>query len=435
MVSPKTFSFEALKQKQNELSIMLIRLFALLLFPLIFWSGGGEQPHFKARQSVKQKPVSKSDEPKPDPNAVAQSVEAVLPTLDTSHLRLMFAGDIMSQLPQIESAHLGNGEYDYTSCFQYIRPIFNQADLVIGNLECTLPGYPPYTGFPNFRSPDQLATALKKGGFDILVTSNNHAIDGGLDGINHTIEAVRQAGFLQTGTFKNAQRRRFAYPFIVYKNGFKIALLNYTHHTNGYRTPEPTVINRLDMDVLKKDIKEAQKMKPDLIITFLHWGDEHKLHENSTQQGIARQAHEWGSHLVVGAHPHVVQPIKNELVKRGKETRAYLTAYSLGNFISSQPFPNTEGGIVFEVNVKKVGTQVFLEEYSYFPVIRYTPFQKGGRKYYALPISPVEGHEDKLNMPIDEQEKMAAFAAKTRAHLAKFGAKEKRFSWAMMQVE
>ena len=107
-----------------------------------------------------------------DENEVAQTAPpqyatTILPKMatktkennDIKNIRLMFAGDIMSQLPQIESADMGSGRYDYTQCFQYIRPIFAQADLVFGNLECTLVDEPPYTGYPNFKSPDQLAEA------------------------------------------------------------------------------------------------------------------------------------------------------------------------------------------------------------------------------------------------------------------------------------
>ena len=353
----------------------------------------------------------------------------------TNNIRLMFAGDIMSQLLQIESADMGNGRYDYTPCFQYIRPIFAQADLVFGNLECTLVDEPPYTGYPNFKSPDQLAEAVKKGGFDVLVTSNNHALDGGLYGVNHTIDVVRKQGFIQTGTFQDEQRRKIFYPLIVYKNGFKIAVLNYTHHTNGIPPKAPAIVNRLVMKDVKHDLEEAKLMKPDVIITFLHWGDEHQLSESSEQRGVAAVLHEWGSNLVVGSHPHVVQPIKNELIAINKKEVNCLTAYSLGNFISAQPFPNTEGGIVFEVNLKKENGRVEIGDYFYIPIIRYTPYENGRMKYYALPISPVEGHESALNMSASEQSKMTNWAAKTRAHLAEFGAVEKKFTWKEMMVQ
>ena len=401
---------------------MMTRL-SIFFFPILFWSGGSEQNKISSKAPPQYKMTF-------EPKNEQKHNENDAP----STLRLMFAGDIMSQLPQIESAFKGMGSYDYTSCFEYIKPIFEQADLVLGNLECTLSNHPPYTGYPNFISPDQLAEALKKSGFDILVTSNNHALDGGLEGVNHTIETVKKQGIMQTGTFLNAAHRKLLYPFIVYKNGFKIALLNYTHHTNGYRTTTPAIVNRLVMDEVKKDIIAAKRMKPDVIITFLHWGNEHQLDESSEQRGVAQLLHAWGSDLVIGSHPHVVQPIKNESFTINKKQVNYLTAYSLGNFISSQPFVNTEGGIVFEVNLKKVKGQVQIDDYFYIPVIRYTPYQQGQMKFYALPISPVEGHENDMKMSESERLKMTKWATQTRTRLNKFGAVEKKFAWQEMMI-
>ena len=376
--------------------------------------------------------LSGGDNNRPNPIAnssqKASKIEEKKATESPKTLRLMFAGDIMSQLIQIESAHVGNNEYNYDPCFKYIRPIFEKADLVIGNLECTLSDKPPYTGYPNFRSPDQLASALKKGGFNILVTANNHSLDGGLNGLNHTIEKVRESGFVQTGTFKNEAYKNLLYPLIVYKNGFKIALLNYTHHTNGLSTPTPSVVNRLDMEKIKKDLQKARNLKADFVITFLHWGDEHQLNEGSEQRGIAQLLHQWGSDLVVGGHPHVVQPIKNQIVTINKKTYSYITAYSLGNFISSQPFVNTEGGIVFEVNIKKQQNQTIINDYSYIPVLRYTPRENGKTRYYALPVSPFENNESAIKMPANEKTKMLNFAHRIRTQLGAHGAKEHKFS-------
>ncbi|MCB0574727.1 MAG: CapA family protein, partial [Saprospiraceae bacterium] len=127
---------------------------------------------------------------------------AALPA-QTDTLRLLFAGDIMGHTPQIKSAEkTPNKQYDYTACFRYVRPIIESADLAIGNLELTLPGKPPYTGYPMFRSPDALAEALKEAGFDILVTANNHSNDSRGAGVISTINTVRGLGFQQTGTFK-----------------------------------------------------------------------------------------------------------------------------------------------------------------------------------------------------------------------------------------
>ena len=93
----------------------------------------------------------------------------------TDTLRLIFSGDIMGHAPQIKSAETGPNQYDYRPCFRYVKPILERADLAIGNLELTLPGKGPYSGYPMFRSPDALAVALRDAGFDILVTANHHS--------------------------------------------------------------------------------------------------------------------------------------------------------------------------------------------------------------------------------------------------------------------
>jgi poly-gamma-glutamate capsule biosynthesis protein CapA/YwtB (metallophosphatase superfamily) len=404
---------------------MLIRTLILICTPILFWSGGNTQPPKSNIQN------HKSDIVTPPPDNLGTS--PYLGQKDSVQtLRLMFAGDIMSQLSQIESAEIDGGRYDYTPCFQYIRPILETADVAIGNLECTLLPKPPYTGYPNFKSPEQLAKALKINGFDLLVTANNHALDAGLFGLNNTLNTVRKAGFLQTGTFPNADKKRFLYPLIFYKNGFKIALLNYTHHTNSIPIPAPSIVNKLNVQQIKMDIAEARRMKPDLIITFLHWGIEYDLNENAEQREVAKMLHIAGSHLVIGGHPHVVQPIRNEKFTLNGKTNNFLTAYSLGNFISSQPYANTEGGIIFEVNLRKEKELITLDSYHYIPVLRYTPFEKGRLKYYALPISPFEDN-NVLNMPSDEREKMNAFAAKMRQHLNRFGVTEHKFNNTIFQ--
>lgn len=385
---------------------MILRL-CFILSTFLFYSGGGykktETPPQYSIPQKEEKPVSKT-------------------------LKLIFAGDIMSQVPQIESAKEKDGSYDYVPCFQYIKPILETADLAIGNLECTLSETPPYTGYPHFVSPNVLSKALKVNGFDVIVTSNNHSLDNRSYGVTNTIDVLREDGFVQTGTFKNQAVKDLMYPLIIYKNGFKLALLNYTHHTNGFLTPYPTMVNRLrDMDAVKSDIDKAKALKPDFIIMFLHWGDEHKMHENANQRGVAQQLKIWGADMVIGSHPHVVQPIKKERFTYNKKQHELLVAYSLGNFISAQPFPNTEGGILAEVDLEKTETGTVVSDYHYIPVLRYTPYENGKMRFYALPISAYEGKEDALKMPLHERHKMAHFATKTRRHLDSFGVKERLF--------
>ena len=317
----------------------------------------------------------------------------------TDTLRLLFTGDIMGHSPQITSAQLvKNKTYDYHPCFEYIQPVLRQADLAIGNLELTLPGAPPYTGYPMFRSPDALATALKDAGFDILVTANNHANDSHALGVTHTIRTLNDLGFLQTGTFKDQRDRTAFYPLMVYKNGFKLAFLNYTYDTNGVPTQAPTIVNRIDTVQIAADLAEARARKPHFIIVVMHWGIEYQLQENAEQRRLARFLIRNGADMVIGMHPHVVQPIRTERVTLPDgTTKEAIVVYSLGNFISNQQQPNTDGGILFQVDLlkNKGFPQVRVGAHGIIPVWRYIHKSATGKTtFYTLPVAPLERNPD-----------------------------------------
>jgi poly-gamma-glutamate capsule biosynthesis protein CapA/YwtB (metallophosphatase superfamily) len=211
-------------------------------------------------------------------------------------LKLLFVGDIMGHGPQIEAAAIEKDKlYDYSPCFEYLAPIISRADLAIGNLELTLPGKPPYTGYPTFKSPDDLALALRAAGFDLLVTANNHSNDGGLLGLQRTVSTLQERGFYQTGTFIDSSHRAALYPLIVYKGAFKLAFLNYTYGTNGIPTPKPGVVNLIDEKAIQADLAQAKAHQPDAIIVLTHWGAEYQLNENEGQRQLAQKILDWGA--------------------------------------------------------------------------------------------------------------------------------------------
>jgi poly-gamma-glutamate capsule biosynthesis protein CapA/YwtB (metallophosphatase superfamily) len=343
---------------------------------------------------------------------------ALLPA-QTDTLRLLFAGDIMGHLPQIESARVGAGQYDYRPCFLPIRPVLERADLAIGNLELTLPGKGPYTGYPMFRSPNALAEALKDAGFDILMTANNHSNDSRGAGVVSTIETLRNLGFQQTGTFKNARERDLFYPLMVYRNGFKLAFLNYTYGTNGVPTDPPTLVNLIDTVQLARDLAEARARKPHFIIAVMHWGLEYQLEENAEQRHLARFLLRNGAGLVIGAHPHVVQPIRTETVTLPDGSlKSAVVVYSLGNFISNQQKPGTDGGILFQVELLHRKNTPYAEvgTYGFIPVWRYVEKQAGGKSaFYSLPVK--ERTDIYPELPPPAAAAMLQFAAGIRKRL------------------
>lgn len=341
----------------------------------------------------------------------------------TDTLRLIFAGDVMGHAPQITSAEvIKNEKYNYEPCFKFVKPLIEQADIAVANLELTLPGKPPYTGYPMFRSPDDLARALKWAGFDILVTANNHSNDSRGLGVKNTIKTLEALNFLHTGTFTDARDRAAHYPLMVYKKGFKLAMLNYTYGTNGVPTEAPTIVNLIDKEQIAKDLAEAVARKPHFIIVVMHWGLEYQLTENEEQRDLARFLISNGADLVIGAHPHVVQPIRNETATLpGGGKKEVLVVYSLGNFISNQLKPHTDGGILFQVElIKKRGSpEVRIGRNGMVPVWRYIHKPaKGKSVYYAVPIARATDHPGLVpGMPDTAEQAMRQFADALRKRI------------------
>lgn len=332
---------------------------------------------------------------------------------------------------QITSAQQKDKTYDYRPCFEYVKPIIEAADFAIGNLEVTLPGKEPYEGYPLFKSPDALATAIKDAGFDMLVTANNHSNDSYPEGVINTIKVLDNHGFYQTGTFKDTISRALYYPLVVYRQGFKLAFLNYTYDTNGIPTRPPVWVNEIDEKWIEKDLAAARALAPDAIIVLMHWGEEYHLNESEKQQRLAKKMYEWGADMIIGAHPHVVQPIKEEVIKQADSTfKKVVTAYSLGNFISNQRKPNTDGGLIFEIALEKnlKTGKTTIGEHHYIPVWRYRQRAKNGKlTFLSIPISAFENDEKNvLRMSKEDKTNMAAYAKMVREHLAKYSSSERR---------
>jgi len=356
---------------------------------------------------------------------------------DVTSIKLLFVGDVMGHDAQIKSAFNEKDKtYNFSDCFKYLEPIVSKADIAVANLEVTLPGVPPYAGYPHFRSPDALAKGLKDAGFDLIVTANNHSNDAGKIGVDHTLEVLEEQQLLATGTFKHSKEREANYPLIVERKGMKIAFLNCTYDTNGMPDIPPTVVNRIDTIQLEKDILKAKHKKADVIVALIHWGKEYKLLPSTEQETIANWLVNKGVDAVVGSHPHVIQPLETKQAGVKGNTEEVLISYSLGNFISNQRKADTEGGLLVEIEFEKnpVKDKIKLKESSYSLLWRYIHKSKvaeGKQQYYTIPIAPFEVNgKEKMAMSNKEQNKMIAFATKFRKHLAENGnIKEKKYTY------
>lgn len=323
---------------------------------------------------------------------------------DTTRLSLLFLGDIMQHDSQISDAYdRVTKKYNYDPCFQFVKPYFESVDLAIGNLELTLAG-PPYKGYPQFSSPDELVVSLKNAGVDVLVTANNHCVDTGSKGLERTIMMLDSLKIPHTGTFADEVDKLNNHPLMLYKNGFKLALLNYTFSTNGLPVTKPNIVNMIDTASIHKDLVKAKNLSPDAIIVFTHWGVEYQSLPTKWQKDVTEFCFKHGAQLVIGAHPHVLQPME------WRKEKNQLIAYSLGNFVSGQRKRYTDGGAMITMSLEKVMfndsssiTTIVNPEYTLQWVYRTADAEKN---YYVLPVPEFE--KDTTGF-IKDRESKAAF--------------------------
>lgn len=259
-------------------------------------------------------------------------------------ITLLFVGDAMQHSPQFKAAlRVGHGKsYDYSDCFSLIAPDVEAADYAVVNLEVPLGGGPDYHGFPNFSAPDAYAVALKQAGFDLFLTANNHCLDSGDKATRRTISVLDTLGVDHIGTYDNAADRTAKVPFVKDIKGAKIAFLNYTYGTNGLRPTDGVEVSLINRQRMASEIQQAREAGARYVIVTLHWGEEYEQVENASQRSLAQYLIDQGVDMIIGSHPHVVQPMK--VVRDSASGRNIPVAYSLGNFLSNQNGTTSRGG-------------------------------------------------------------------------------------------
>jgi hypothetical protein len=319
-------------------------------------------------------------------------------TLPANKLSLLFIGDIMGHDEQIWSAeNRENHTYSYDTVFTYVKPLISEADIAIANFEVTLAGA-PYKGYPQFSSPASLAAACRNTGIDYLMTANNHAADRGNTGIAGTINRLDSLGIPHTGTFLSQEAKEILQPLMIRKNGFSISILNYTYGTNGNAVPEPVIVNILDKDRVAADIEKAKSLKPDILVLFLHWGTEYDTVPSVSQTEMAGYFFSKGVDLIIGSHPHVLQ--KMVCYTDGSENNKAVV-YSLGNFISNQRKPKTDGGSMVRIDLEKSGNSWKISDAGFYLTWIYTPIVKYRKQFYILPCSEFENRPEFFTNPAD----------------------------------
>ena len=301
---------------------------------------------------------------------------------DSDEVSLLFIGDFMGHLAQINAAYdKESGRYSYDSIFKKIAPILSDADFTIGNLEVTL-GVKPYSGYPQFSSPPAYAAAIKNSGVDVLVTANNHSCDKRKKGVERTIAVLDSLNIGHTGTFINPESKQVSPAYVIEKNNLKIAIINDTYGTNGIPPNSPNIVNYLEKERISKDVDDINTLiKPDQIIAFVHWGDQYKNLPTNTQKEWFEYFNSLGVNIVIGAHPHVLQPM--EWQPKAALKKEQLVVYSLGNFISNQRTSPRDGGAVLKLLLKKSEEGIQIKSVNYHLTWVHS-FRIKDKKYYDI---------------------------------------------------
>jgi len=267
-------------------------------------------------------------------------------------------GDIMSHAPQLPGYYdAATKRYDFTPWFRLVKPILKQGDWVVGNLETPLAGADLiYSGYPRFNAPNELADALKDAGFGILTTANNHTLDRGYAGLSRTLALLRKKGLVPVGTsVSKYDSQRLT---IVEKNGIRLGFLAYTYGTNGIPIPKshPYAVNLIDLPKITDDIRRLRTAGADAVVVSLHFGTEYQLMPNDSQKTIARSVIAAGADIVLGSHPHVVQPYETVEVPDPSApdgVRRGFVIYSMGNFVSNQHGNWKDVGVIVSLKLTK----------------------------------------------------------------------------------
>ena len=261
------------------------------------------------------------------------------------------------------------------------------------------------------------ASAIKQSGVDVLVTANNHSCDKRKKGLERTIAVLDSLNIGHTGTFVSEESKQTSPAYMIEKNNIKVAIVNYTYGTNGILPNLPNIVNYLEKEKISKDIDHINSVdKPDQIIAFVHWGDQYKSLPNKKQKEWFDYFKSLGVNIVIGAHPHVLQPME----WRPKTTlnKESLVVYSLGNFVSHQRTFPRDGGAVLKLSLKKSDRGTEIKSVGYHLTWVYE-FRSMGKKHYdILSVKDFEGDPSYFSRKSDYN-KLVRFSKHARELLLK----------------
>ena len=277
----------------------------------------------------------------------------------------------------------GNG-YDFSYCYENIADVIGEADVATINQETIISESHELSGYPQFNSPHEVGDELAKIGFNVINMANNHMVDQGESGLRESIEYWDSvSNVTRTGAYKNEEDlNRVEY---IESNGLKIGLVGITQYTNGLYLPsdsELEIIYTSEEDLIEKKIKNA-KEQCDMVMVNVHWGNEYETEPTSKQRELAEKMAEWGADVIIGHHPHVLQPV--EFIDKPDGSRT-LVVYSLGNFISQQNTPlRVLGGMIkYSVTKDMTTNRLTIDNVSFIPIVTHYVRGSDDVKIYQL---------------------------------------------------
>lgn len=301
---------------------------------------------------------------------VAEVKPSAKPTVQTA--RLVANGDILYHDILYTSAQKADGTYDFNPYFEYVKPWIKKADLAIGDYEGTISPEFPLAGYPLFNAPLETAQSMKDVGYDVVDLAHNHILDSHLSGAINTAKNFKDLGLTPIGFYEHSRAEEGI--TIKEVNGIKIALLAYTYGFNGM---EATVtqeeydrhLSDLNEENIKAELKKAEKLA-DVTVVMPQMGVEYALEPTQDQIDLYHKMIDWGADVVLGGHPHVIEPA--ETVKKDGEKKFII--YSMGNFLSNQRLETldniwTERGLLMDITFEKKADKTTIKTVKAHPTM------------------------------------------------------------------
>ena len=327
--------------------------------------------------------------PTPEPTPTSTPEPTPIPTPEPETVSVVMVGDILLHTPVEQAALQEDGTYSFEKIFEHLKTDIETADVAIVNQEVILGGEElGISGYPAFNAPYTVGDALVNAGFDVICHGTNHALDKGKRGllncINFWKETYPEIAVLGIHDSKEDQDDIYIY----HQGELDIAILNYTYGTNGIALPDgmPYAVDMMNEEKIIRDLQLAEELA-DFTIVCPHWGTEYQLKQSSNQEKWADIFVKYGADLVLGTHPHVIQPI--EWVVDEETGNEMLVYYSLGNFVnwtssSGEGIANRMVGGLAQVTIQLQEDKAVISEYGIEPVVCHLEQGTNGVTVYKL---------------------------------------------------